>query len=122
MIMAQLFGEPVGCGAIRTFEPGVAEIKRMWISPEVRGLGVGRRLLAELERAAIARKLRTVRLDTNGSLAEALHLYRTSGYREISPYNHNPYAQHWFEKTLSEAWRESDSLRRFLTTALETAA
>jgi DNA-binding MarR family transcriptional regulator len=100
MLVAHLFGEPVGCGAIRTLEPGVAEIKRMWISPEVRGLGVGRRLLAELERAAIARKLRTVRLDTNGSLAEALHLYRASGYRETPPYNHNPYAQHWFEKTL----------------------
>jgi DNA-binding MarR family transcriptional regulator len=100
MLLARLFGDPVGCGAIRTLEPGVGEIKRMWISPEVRGLGVGRRLLAELERAAIALKLRTVRLDTNGSLAEAIRLYRASGYREIAPYNHNPYAQHWFEKTL----------------------
>jgi DNA-binding MarR family transcriptional regulator len=100
MLIARLFGEPVGCGAIRTLQPGVGEIKRMWISPEVRGLGVGRRLLAELERTAIALKLRTVRLDTNGSLAEAIHLYRACGYREIPPYNHNPYAQHWFEKTL----------------------
>jgi DNA-binding MarR family transcriptional regulator len=100
MIMARLFGEPVGCGAIRTVGPGVGEIKRMWISPDVRGLGVGRRLLAELERAALERKLQTVRLDTNASLDEALHLYRTSGYREIPAYNHNPYAQHWFEKQL----------------------
>jgi len=100
MIIARLFGEPIGCGAIRTLGPGVAEIKRMWISPDVRGLGVGRRLLAELEQAAIARRLHTARLDTNGSLAEALHLYRTSGYREIPAYNRNPYAQHWFEKKL----------------------
>jgi DNA-binding MarR family transcriptional regulator/GNAT superfamily N-acetyltransferase len=100
MLLARLFGEPVGCGAIRTLEPGVGEIKRMWISPEVRGLGVGRRLLAELERAAIALKLRTVRLDTNGSLAAAIRLYRACGYREIPAYNRNPYAQHWFEKTL----------------------
>ena len=100
MIVARLFGEPVGCGAMRTLEPGVGEIKRMWISPDVRGLGVGRRLLAELEQAASARELHTVRLDTNGSLAEALQLYRTSGYREIRAYNHNPYAQHWFEKQL----------------------
>jgi len=100
MIVARLFGEPVGCGAIRTVGPGVGEIKRMWISPDVRGLGVGRRLLAELERAMLARKLHTARLDTNGSLAEALNLYRTSGYREIPAYNHNPYAQHWFEKQL----------------------
>lgn len=100
MIIARLFGEPIGCGGLRTLAPGIGELKRMWISPEVRGLGVGRRLLAELEQAAIARKLHTARLDTNGSLAEALHLYRTSGYREIPAYNRNPYAQHWFEKKL----------------------
>ncbi|HUN71219.1 MAG TPA: bifunctional helix-turn-helix transcriptional regulator/GNAT family N-acetyltransferase [Steroidobacteraceae bacterium] len=101
MLMARLFGEPVGCGMIRTLAPGVGELKRMWVSPEVRGLGVGRRLLAELEAAALERKLRTVRLDTNGTLAEALSLYRASGYREIPRYNDNPYAQHWFEKVLS---------------------
>lgn len=101
MLIARLFGDPVGCGGIRTLEAGVGEIKRMWISPEVRGLGVGRRLLAELERVARGRKLRTIRLDTNGSLAEALRLYRTSGYHEIPRYNDNRYAQHWFEKALS---------------------
>jgi DNA-binding MarR family transcriptional regulator/GNAT superfamily N-acetyltransferase len=101
ILVARLFGDPVGCGAIRTLEPGVGEIKRMWISPQVRGLGVGRRLLAELEQVAIGRKVRTLRLDTNGSLAEALRLYRASGYGEIARYNDNPYAQHWFEKTLS---------------------
>ena len=101
MLIARLFGEPVGCGAIRTLAPGVGEIKRMWVSPQVRGLGVGRRLLAELEQAGTGRKLRTIRLDTNGSLAEALGLYRAAGYREIPRYNDNPYAQHWFEKTLT---------------------
>ncbi|HEV2271459.1 MAG TPA: MarR family winged helix-turn-helix transcriptional regulator [Steroidobacteraceae bacterium] len=101
MLVARLFGEPVGCGVVRTLEPAVGEIKRMWLSPRVRGLGLGRRLLAELERAAAARKLSTIRLDTNGSLAEALRLYRASGYREIPRYNDNPYAQHWFEKSLS---------------------
>jgi DNA-binding MarR family transcriptional regulator/GNAT superfamily N-acetyltransferase len=100
MLIARLFGDPVGCGAIRTLGPGIGEIKRMWISPQVRGLGVGRRLLEELERAAIGRKLRIVRLDTNASLAEALRLYHASGYREIPRYNDNRYAQHWFEKTL----------------------
>src|SRR5579872_4382266 len=101
MLLARLFGEPVACGAIRSLGPGVGELKRMWVSPDVRGLGVGRRLLMELEKVATGRKLRTVRLDTNGSLSEALSLYRTSGYREIPRYNDNPYAQHWFEKTLS---------------------
>src|SRR6185437_5682072 len=82
MLVARLFGDPVGCGGVRTLGSGLGEIKRMWVSPEVRGLGVGRRLLAELERAAIGRKLRIVRLDTNGSLVEAIRLYRAAGYRE----------------------------------------
>jgi DNA-binding MarR family transcriptional regulator/ribosomal protein S18 acetylase RimI-like enzyme len=100
LLIGRLFGEPLACGALRTLAPGVGEIKRMWVSSELRGLGVGRRLLAELEQAARGRRLRIVRLDTNGSLEEALRLYRASGYREIPRYNDNPYAQHWFEKTL----------------------
>lgn len=100
LLLARLHGQPVGCGALRTFGPRVAEIKRMWISPEVRGLGVGRRLLAELERAGRRRRMRAIRLDTNESLAEALNLYRSAGYREIGRFNDNPYAHHWFEKVL----------------------
>jgi DNA-binding MarR family transcriptional regulator len=101
MLLASLFGEPIGCGAIRTFEAGIGEIKRMWISPTVRGLGVGRRLLEELERVARKRKMRAVRLDTNASLSEAIRLYQASGYREIERFNDNPYAQRWFEKALT---------------------
>lgn len=100
LLLARLRGEPVGCGALRTFEPHIGEIKRMWISPDVRGLGVGRRLLAQLERVAKRRGMRAIRLDTNASLAEALDLYRSAGYREIGRFNDNPYAHHWFEKTL----------------------
>jgi DNA-binding MarR family transcriptional regulator/ribosomal protein S18 acetylase RimI-like enzyme len=101
LLIAWLFGEPVACGAIRTLQPGIGEIKRMWVSPRMRGLGVGRRLLGELERVARKRKMRAVRLDTNESLSEAIRLYRVSGYREIERFNDNPYAHHWFEKTLS---------------------
>jgi len=100
-LVARLFGEPVGCGAIRTLAPGVGEIKRMWVSPGARGLGLGRRLLGELERVAARSKMRAIRLDTNRSLTEALHLYRSAGYREIGRFNDNPYAHHWFEKVLS---------------------
>lgn len=99
-LVAQILGKPAGCGALRTFSPGIGEIKRMWVSPEVRGLGVGRKLLETLEQAARERNLRAVRLDTHSSLAEALSLYRASGYREILPYNDNPYAHRWFEKAL----------------------
>lgn len=100
LLLARLFGKPIGCGALRTLEPGVGEIKRMWISPQARGLGIGRRLLAELERTARKRRMRTIRLDTNESLAEALRLYHSSGYHEIGRFNDNPYAHHWFEKAL----------------------
>jgi hypothetical protein len=41
-----------------------------------------------------------VRLDTNGALTEAIALYRSAGYREVEPFNDNPYAHHWFEKPL----------------------
>ncbi|MGB6604649.1 MAG: helix-turn-helix domain-containing GNAT family N-acetyltransferase [Steroidobacteraceae bacterium] len=100
LLVARLFGEPVGCAALRTLEPGIGEIKRMWVAPAARGLGIGRRLLNELERVARRCRLRAVQLDTNGSLKEALRLYRSSGYREIGRFNDNPYAQHWFEKAL----------------------
>lgn len=90
---------PRGCGALKRLERGVAEIKRMWVHPEIRGRGVGRRLLAALE--AHARGFHTVRLDTSEHLPEAIALYRKAGYREIPAYNDNPYAAHWFEKRLA---------------------
>jgi DNA-binding MarR family transcriptional regulator/ribosomal protein S18 acetylase RimI-like enzyme len=100
LLVARLSGAPIGCAALRTLAPGIGEIKRMWVSPEARGLGLGRRLLSELEQAARQRRMRVLRLDSNGSLAEALQLYRSAGYREIERFNDNPYAQHWFEKAL----------------------
>jgi ribosomal protein S18 acetylase RimI-like enzyme len=99
-LLAQISREPVGCGALRSCSPGIGEIKRMWVSPQARGQGVGRRLLEALEQAARARNLLAVRLDTHSSLAQALALYRTSGYREVPRFNDNPYAHHWFEKVL----------------------
>lgn len=99
-LVARLAGEPVGCGALRAFSPATGEIKRMWVAPRARRRGVARSLLSALEHAARERHLRTVRLDTHSSLPEALQLYRTSGYREIPRFNDNPYAHHWFEKSL----------------------
>lgn len=101
VLIASLFGESVGCSALRTLEPGIGEIKRMWVAPSARGLGIGRRFLHELEGIARRRRMRAIRLDTNRSLNEALQLYRSSGYREIGRFNDNPYAHHWFEKVLA---------------------
>jgi len=99
-LIATLHSDPVGCGALKFHPEAPAEVKRMWVSPAVRGLGLGRRLLAELEAHAAARGVRTLRLETNRTLDEAISLYRTAGYREVAPFNDEPYAHHWFEKAL----------------------
>jgi DNA-binding MarR family transcriptional regulator/GNAT superfamily N-acetyltransferase len=99
-LVATLHGEPAGCGALK-FHPGApAEVKRMWVAPAVRGLGLGRRLLAELETQAAAYGVRVLRLETNQTLTEAISLYRAAGYREVPAFNDEPYAHHWFEKSL----------------------
>lgn len=103
LLLARLDGAAVACGAVRVIGRQLAEIKRMWVAPERRGLGIAPRLLAALESQALALGCTTVRLDTNGALTEAIALYRRNGYREIPRYNDNPYAQHWFEKRLRGA-------------------
>jgi len=101
LLVATLHDEPVGCGALKYHGAGPAEVKRMWVSPAVRGLGLGRRLLGELEVSAAAHRIRVLRLETNRALTEAIELYRSAGYREVGAFNTEPYAHHWFEKTLS---------------------
>jgi DNA-binding MarR family transcriptional regulator/N-acetylglutamate synthase-like GNAT family acetyltransferase len=99
-LVAMLHGEPVGCGGLKLHGAAPAEIKRMWVAPRARGLGLGRRILRELEAAAAAGGARAVRLETNRSLHEAISLYRTSGYAEVPAFNDERYAHHWFEKDL----------------------
>jgi ribosomal protein S18 acetylase RimI-like enzyme len=102
-LVATLHSEAVGCGGLKFHGDAPAEIKRMWVAPAARGLGLGRRLLSELEAHAAAHGVTVLRLETNGSLAEAISLYRTSGYREVDAFNDESYAHHWFEKTLDHA-------------------
>lgn len=97
-LLAHLDGEAIGCGAIKVLAPRVGEIKRMWVAPGARGLGIAQRLLEALETWATAMGLSTLRLDTQRSLVEARALYERNGYREIARYNDNPYADYWFEK------------------------
>jgi DNA-binding MarR family transcriptional regulator/GNAT superfamily N-acetyltransferase len=98
-VLARLHGRPVACGALKR-HPDFGEIKRMWTAPEARGLGLGRRILHRLEELAREYGLPILRLETNRALTEAQSLYRHSGYREVSPFNTEPYAHHWFEKLL----------------------
>ena len=72
----------------------------MWITPEARGLGLGRRLLETLEECALANGARTAHIETGAVLTEALFLYRSAGWVEVPPFNDEPFADHWFEKEL----------------------
>jgi DNA-binding MarR family transcriptional regulator/GNAT superfamily N-acetyltransferase len=101
LLVATLYAQPVGCGALKLSAAGPALIKRMWVAPAVRGLGLGRRILAELELAAVTAGARAARLETNRVLTEAITLYRAAGYREVTAFSDELYAHHWFEKELS---------------------
>jgi DNA-binding MarR family transcriptional regulator/GNAT superfamily N-acetyltransferase len=101
-LVATLGAEPVGSGALKFHDDAPTEIKRMWVAESARGLGVGRRLLGELEKHAADHGAQAVRLETNKSLVEAISLYRSAGYIEVAPFNTEPYAHHWFEKQLAD--------------------
>jgi DNA-binding MarR family transcriptional regulator/GNAT superfamily N-acetyltransferase len=100
VLVAFLHGEPVGCGVMKLQSDVPAYIKRMWVAPQARGLGLGRRLLGELERHARRHGATSAHLETNRALTEAIGLYRSAGWDEVAPFNDEPYAHHWFEKRL----------------------
>jgi len=99
-LVARIDGAIAGCGALKRIDTGIAEIKRMWTAPGMRGRGVARRLLQTLESIARESGVGTLRLETNRALTEAQALYRQQGYVEVPAFNAEPYAHHWFEKRL----------------------
>jgi DNA-binding MarR family transcriptional regulator len=100
-LVAYLHGEPIGCGGVKHLPGGPSDIKRMWVAPAARGLGLGRRLLHELEQRVRDSGATVARLETNRVLAEAIGLYRSEGYVEVEAFNSEPFAHHWFEKPLT---------------------
>ena len=92
----------IGCAGLQTLDAGIGELKRMWLAPWVRRRGVGKRLLTEMEARSRALGHRTLRLDTNANLPEAVALYQRAGYRSIERYNDNPYPDFFFEKSVAE--------------------
>jgi DNA-binding MarR family transcriptional regulator/GNAT superfamily N-acetyltransferase len=98
--VAYLHDEPIGCGAVKHHADARADIKRMWLAPQARGLGLGRRLLSTLEDCALADGAEVARLETSEVLIEAISLYRSAGWVEVPPFNDEPFADHWFEKPL----------------------
>jgi DNA-binding MarR family transcriptional regulator/predicted N-acetyltransferase YhbS len=109
-VVAVSDGDPVACGGLQEIGPlaggplaggqCVGELKRMWVHDDWRGAGLGSRLLRHLEDQARALGHGIVRLDTNAALTEAIGMYQRAGYRAIDRYNDNPWATHFFEKTL----------------------
>jgi DNA-binding MarR family transcriptional regulator/N-acetylglutamate synthase-like GNAT family acetyltransferase len=101
LLVANLLGAAVGCGALKLHtDTQIAEIKRMWVAADVRGLGLGRRLLERLSAEAESRGMLMLRLETNRALVEARRLYQRAGFVEVEPFNNEPYAHHWFQKEL----------------------
>ncbi|RVV98580.1 GNAT family N-acetyltransferase [Mesobaculum littorinae] len=99
-VVASLGAMPLGCVGVKGNGGPLAEVKRMWIAPAARRLGLGRRLMTKAEDAARALSITTLRLDTNSTLFEAVSLYKRMGWTEIERFNDDPYPDIFMEKHL----------------------
>ena len=92
-------GLPIGCGGLKGHGDW-GEVKRLWIDPSARGLGLAKAMMTRIEEAARGLGMGVLRLDTNSQLPEAVTMYRNLGWREIDRFNDDPYPDHFFEKDL----------------------
>ena len=99
-LVARLHGQPVGCGGVKLPAGEPAFLKRMWVAPSARGLGVAGLMLDQLEALAVASGAPAVTLDTNSLLTAAGQLYESRGYRQVADFNGEPHADRWYRKEL----------------------
>ncbi|HUQ29803.1 MAG TPA: GNAT family N-acetyltransferase [Usitatibacter sp.] len=92
LLLARIVGEPAGCVALRALDAENAELKRLYIRPQYRGMGLGRVLAECAIDEARAIGYRTLKLDTLPGMAPAQHLYRDLGFSDAPPHNDNPVA------------------------------
>jgi ribosomal protein S18 acetylase RimI-like enzyme len=91
LFLAYADDQLAGCIALRKLESTTCEMKRLFIRPEFRGLGLGKRLVDEIIKSAREAGYDSMRLDTMpGRMDTAINLYRAFGFQETSPYCHNP--------------------------------
>lgn len=90
ILLAEMDGEDAGCVALRDMGAGVAEMKRLYVAPDYRGLGIGRSLTEEFLSVAQRLGYSAVRLDTIPRLGVAHTIYQKFGFRKIARYNNNP--------------------------------
>ena len=88
-VVAYVGGRPMGCGAIREYQPERTEVKRMYVAPESRGRGIAKKILTELENWAAELGYGVCILETGKRQPEAIALYKRMGYRIIE--NYGPY-------------------------------
>lgn len=101
LLLARGADEDAGCVALRELEPGLCEMKRLWVRPAHRGSGLGTRLAQAAIDRAVSSGYRAIRLDTLARMDHALHLYAKLGFREVPPYYDNPLADAiYMEKAL----------------------
>lgn len=104
-VVARFDGRAVGCGAVRVLEPGVGEVKRMYVRPDARRRGVARAVLDKLEQTARELGFHVLRLETGIRQPEAIALYEGRGYRRIpcfGEYASDPFSA-CYEKMLPRA-------------------
>lgn len=100
LLVARYDGEPGGTAGVRMLDAGTGELKRVFVSEQLRGKGGGPVLLAAAEEAARRLGAERLILDTRSDLVEARALYARHGYQETERHNDDIYAEHWFEKRL----------------------